>query len=130
MKRVSRILYIIRNVLFVFHLLFIFLLLNEILGIGLFGYMFLFFEIVLIVNIIRELLSKNSRYQNDIPYNIMQVGLYIYISIIWYRVYVLNTLIVGEMWEYLRNNLIIFSVLIIFLIVYSLIIRKEKNKTF
>lgn len=118
-KNLVKILYITRIILFILHMLMLFMILNSIIGINLVGYLFLLVDIIFIGRNIIELLSQKKRYQNDWYYNIMQCGLFGYIVILWVRLYWHTTIFSTEMIHYLQINYIILMILQIFLIVYS-----------
>lgn len=119
MKKVTNILYCIRIILFIMHLLMLFTVLNNIVDVGLIGYLFLIIDSIYVIRVIFELLSQKKCYKNEIYYNIMQIGLFIYIIVLWYKLYFDNTLLTKEFFVYLKTNYIILIILIAFLLFYS-----------
>jgi len=124
----KKVFYGLRILLFIIHLIMNFMLLSNIIRLGVLGYLFLFLDCVYVINIISELLSQKEHYKNDIYYNIMQIGIFIYISIIWLKLSFNNNFVYLELLDYLNVNYIVLSILMLFLISYSLIVFNKKNK--
>ena len=121
--------YFLRLMLFIFHIVMIYMLLDVIMRVGLFGYIFLIIDIIYILKILLEFLSKKERYQKEIYYNIMQIGLFAYIIVLWSKLCFDNIIYTLDFVNYLKNNFIILSILIAFLLLYStLLINNKKNK--
>lgn len=129
-NKIKKIIYITRLIFFILHMLMLFMLLGNITYIGLIGYLFLIVDAIYIIVVIKELLSKNLIYQKDLYYNIMQLGLFAYITVLWSKLYFNNNLYTKEFVAYLKNNYIILMVLLIFLIFYNLCLVNKKRKTF
>ena len=68
-----------------------------------------------------ELLSKKKRYQTDIVYNFLQMGLFIYILIVTFKIYYEKILVTASTRNYLFTNYVILSLLIIFILLYTFI---------
>ena len=128
MKKLARIIYPIRIILFIMHLLMLYMVVGPLTYIKL-GYLFIIIDILLVIKTIIELLSQQKYYKHDIYYNIMQIGLYAYIGVLWYRLTFTNVVLGSDFILYLKNNFIILSILIVFLIFYSTsLINKIKFK--
>ena len=119
MKKIANILYYLRLTLFIIHLFMLFTVLGDIIDVGLMGYLFLIVDSIFILRIIFELLTKKDCYKKEIYYNIMQIGLFSYIAVLWSKLYFGSVILNNEFLVYLKNNCIILIVLIIFLIFYS-----------
>lgn len=127
MKELSRIIYKIRIILFVIHLLMLYMMIDNIIYIKMFGYLFLLLDIIYVIRVIIELLSKKSLYKKDIYYNIMQIGLYTYIGVLWYRL-TFGSAFSKELLLYLKTNYIILSILFLFLFIYSTTLIEKMNE--
>lgn len=129
-NKIKKIIYITRLIFFILHMLMLFMLLGNITYVGLIGYLFLIVDAIYITVVIKELMSKNIIYQKDLYYNIMQLGLFTYITVLWSKLYFNNNLYTKEFVTYLKNNYIILIVLLTFLIIYNLCLVNKKRKTF
>lgn len=129
-NKIKKIIYITRLIFFILHMLMLFMLLGNITYVGLIGYLFLIVDAIYITVVIKELMSKNLIYQKDLYYNIMQLGLFTYITVLWSKLYFNNNLYTKEFVTYLKNNYIILIVLLTFLIIYNLCLVNKKRKTF
>lgn len=127
-KKAIKVIYGLRIVLFIAHLLMLFAILGDIIRVGMIGYLFLIIDIVYTIKIISELLSKKVCYKSDFYYNIMQIGLFVYVSVLWSKLYFNNTFLSSGITTYLRNNYILLSLLMIFLGTYSILVVDKKNK--
>ena len=127
-NKIKKIIYITRLIFFILHMLMLFMLLGNITYVGLIGYLFLIVDAIYITVVIKELMSKNIIYQKDLYYNIMQLGLFTYITVLWSKLYFNNNLYTKEFVTYLKNNYIILIVLLTFLIIYNLCLFNKKRK--
>ena len=92
------------------------------------GYIFLIIYFVYVIKNIIELLAKKKRYRNDLIYNLMQIGLIGYL-IFFSLSSVINKVYVTKItYSYFRNNYIILSVLILFILIYNIVWFNSKNK--
>lgn len=126
MKKLINIIYPIRIILFIIHLLMLFMIIDDIVYVS-FGYLFLFVDIIYIIRVIMELFSQKSLYKKDIYYNIMQIGLYTYIGILWGRL-TFGGIFGKELLLYLKINYIILSILFLFLTLYSTVLINKMNE--
>ena len=127
MKKLANVIYYIKTLLFVIHFYFIFVMLPSILDTKVFGYIFLIFYFVYIIKTILELLSQKKRYKNDWIYNSMQIGFIAYIVFITLKISINKMYVTNITYSYFRNNFIIMSVLIIFILIYSFIELDNKK---
>ena len=127
MKKLANVIYYIKTLLFVVHFYFIFVMLPSILDTKVFGYIFLIFYFVYIIKTILELLSQKKRYKNDWIYNSMQIGFIAYIVFITLKISINKMYVTNITYSYFRNNFIIMSVLIIFILIYSFIELDNKK---
>ena len=131
MKNIDKIIYAIRIFLFIGHFYLIFVLLNSILPVGLFGYIFLVIYVIYVSMILKQLISKKKKYKYDLIYNFMQIGFIVYLVIINYKIYHDHLYVVNKTLSYFKTNYLIMSLLLIFIIVYALYElkgRKDKEK--
>jgi len=125
MKKLAIIIYPIRIILFIIHLLMLYMMIDDIVYVSL-GYLFLFVDIIYVIRVIMELFSQKNLYKEDIYYNIMQVGLYIYIGVLWYRLTFCN--VWGKnLILYLKTNYIVLCILFLFLVFYSTYLIHKMN---
>lgn len=66
-------------------------------------------------------MSKKDIYKDDIIYNLMQIGLSLYILVMFYRINYSAAVVVKETMHYFMINYGIMSILMIFIILYSFI---------
>ena len=119
MKKTNKIIYIIRVIFFIIHFYLLFIIAHSYLNIGILGKIYLIFDIIYSIKIIIEMLSKKEKYQKDIIYNIMQIGLTFYLGILSYKIYIDNMLVFNDTLSYFYTNYGILLGLIIFILVYS-----------
>ena len=134
MKKFSKIIYIIKLFLFIINFYFIFTMLHNILDTKIYGVIFIIIYLVYVIKVILEMLSKKERYQNDIIYNFMQIGLIAYIMIISIRCMTIKMYVTRFSLPYFRINYIILSILIVFILIYNFVgfsdpkkIKKKKS---
>ena len=128
MKKLSKIIYIIRMLLFVINFYFIFIMLENILDTKVFGIIFLVFYMILVIKVFIELLIKKDLCKEDIIYNIMQTGVYLYILVMSIKMIVYNIHVTKITYAYFKTNYLILSVLIVFVLIYSYLEFKSSNK--
>lgn len=114
-----KILYYLRIFFFIIHYFLLFMIIGNVIKVGIFGYLFFIMEFIYGINVILELISKKKCYKNDLFYNIMQIGYFCYILVLWSKLYFNNVLLFNDMIVYLKTNYIILSILILFLVLYS-----------
>jgi len=127
-KSISKIVYIIKMILFIVHFYFIFMMLHNILDAKIYGIIFLVFYLAFVIKTIIELLSKKGRYKNDAIYNIMQIGLYAYLIVISLKTTIAKVYVTRLTLGYFKMNYVILSILIVFIFVYSYLEFKSSNK--
>ncbi len=128
MKKLARIIYIIKIILFVIHFYFVFLMLPNILDTKIYGYVFLVIYLIFVFRTLLELLSKKDRYKNDIVYNVMHIGVYLYLLIVSIKTYISKIYVTRITISYFRTNYIILGLLIIFIFIYSHLEFKSSKK--
>ena len=128
LELIRNILYYFRYILFVLHIFLVFQLLYILLRMSYFGIIFIIMDIIYIVMVITQLLSAKLRYKREIIYNCMQIGYFAYLALFFIKIktnYVTPTL----SYDFLRNNLIVLSLLILIIIFYSkIIVNKRQEK--
>lgn len=125
---ITKIGYTIKIILFIIHFYFVFLMLHNILDTKLYGVIFLIVYISFIIKGLDELLSKKDRFKNDLIYNIMQSGVYLYLIIVAFKTYMAKIYVTRVTIGYFKTNYIILSLLIIFIFIYSFLEFKSSNK--
>ena len=111
--------YYTRVIFFIAQFFLLFSIISSLFQIGwyilIFGVVYLFY----IIKTIMEMLSQKKIYQDDWVYNLMQIGLDIYIFILFYRITFSHAVVVKETMKYFLINFGIVSGLIIFILAYS-----------
>lgn len=115
-------------ILFVLHFYFVFLMLHNILDTGLFGIIFIVIYLLFVLKTVIELLSKKDRYKNDIIYNVMNIGVYLYLLVVSIKTYISKIYVTRMSLSYFKTNYIILSILIIFIFVYNYLEFKSSKK--
>ena len=128
MKKFSKIIYYIKLFLFMINFYFIFTMLHNILDTKIYGLIFIIIYLIYVIKVILEMLSKKERYQNDFIYNLMQIGLVVYIMVISIRCLIVKMYVTRFSLPYFRINYIILSVLIIFILIYNFVGFSEPKK--
>ena len=128
MKKISKIIYIIKMFLFIISFYFVFLMLHNILDANIWGTMFLVIYYVLVLKIVIEIFSKKEECREDIIYNLMQIGVFVYLLIISIKTTTANVLVTSATLSYFKTNYIIVSILMIFILIYGFIEFKSSNK--
>ena len=127
MTKLAKTLYYIRMFLFIIHFYFVFLILHSILDLKIIGYIFLLIYIIYIFKVIIELFSKKRRYKNDFAYNIMQIGVFAYLFVLFINISSKNLYVTKVTYSYFRNNYIFISLLIVFILIYDFVVLKNNN---
>lgn len=128
MKKLSKIIYIIRMFLFTINFYFIFTMLENILDTKVYGIIFLILYMLLVIKVFIELLIKKDLCKEDIIYNIMQTGVYLYILVMSIKIIVYNIRVTKITYGYFKTNYLILSILIVFVLIYSYLEFKSSNK--
>ena len=128
MKKISIVVYYIKLVLFIISFYFIFTMLHNILDTKIYGIIFIIFYLIYAFKLIIELLSQKARFKNDYIYNFMQIGLIIYILIISIRCSINKIYVTNFTYPYFRINFIILSILILFILIYSIVDKNSIKK--
>lgn len=128
MKLFPKILYYLRLFLFLTVLVLIFINIKNYIKVGLWGYIFLTMEFIYITLILFTILSKRKIYQEDLVFNIMHIGSYMYQLILSFKMFSfkLSTLVLNS-YKFYRNNYIILSILLFVLIIYTIALYDDYN---
>ena len=128
MEIVKRGLYYTRMILFIIQFFLLFYIINSLFQVGwyilFFGVIYLFY----VLKIIIEMLSKKLIYQDDWVYNVMQIGVVLYIFVLFYRIKFSYVVVVKETMKYFLINFGIVSILLLFIMAYSIIELKIEDK--
>jgi len=127
MKKCVKISYTIRIIAFILNFLLLFLMVGTLLHLKPMFYIFLVLYIIYVFNILKEMLSQNECYKNDLVYNCMQIGMFLYYLILFYRIRFSYVSINTETMSYFNVNFIIISLLIVFILCYSKIEFKKSG---
>lgn len=129
MKSFQKILYYLRLILFIISMFLIFLTIKNYIKIGIIGYLFLVIEFIYIIIILLTILSKRKIYMNDLVFNIMHIGIYIYQTILSIRMFSFKvSLLFKNSLVFYRNNYIVLITLLLTLIFYSVLLYGETSK--
>ena len=121
MLKIKKNLYIVKNILFIIQFYFVFSMLSNILQVKYVNIFFIILYSIYVIRILFEILSKKRGYKEELVYNLMQICTFIYIGLLWYKMYYENALVTLNNMRYFQINYTIISVLLIFLLVYSFI---------
>lgn len=128
MKHFIKILYYLRMILFPITLILLFITMKTYIKVGLWGYLFFVVEFVYIFMMILTFLAKNNQFKNDVSFNIMHIGTYIYQIIVAVRTFNFRiSSLLLDSYLFYRNNCIIMFILLITLIIYTAILYSELN---
>ncbi len=125
MHKISKIIYNLKNLFFLCHFYFIFMLLPNIIQTGIIGYLFLIIYFVYIIKIIYEMMHKFK--QQDKIYNLMQIGMLLYIIIFSLKISLDDIYVTGTTLEYLIVNYVVIGLLIIFILLYAFLDGKKRK---
>lgn len=115
--------------LFIIHFFLLFLIVNSILYVKPIIFLFLPLYLFFVIKEIKDLLKDKNKLRYDAVYNLMQIGLFLYIFVLFYRIYICKVLVVKENMQYFNINFIILIILMIFIIGYAYIeSRSIKNR--
>ncbi len=124
----KKIFYFFRITFFTIHIFVIFQLLYILLRMKYSGIIFLIIDIVYIIIVLTQLVGAKLRYKREILYNIMQIGFYVYFAMFYIKIRT-NFVTPTMSYEFLRNNLLVLSLLLIIIMIYSkLIVNKRQEK--
>ena len=126
MKKLAKSIYIIKLLLFAVNFYFMFSMLSNILSTNIYGIIFIVMYLIFAIKIIIEIIAKNTKYQEDIIYNIMQIGFIIYLLIISIKINMANVYVTRINFSYFKVNYIILSILILFILFYGFIETNNK----
>ena len=123
----NKLIYYLRFILFIPFLICLFLLIDKIFTLKIFGTIFFIFCLLYIVFIILSILSKKKIFINTTSYNILNIGIYFYYFIIFYFTYNLTSLEILNNRTYYNNNFILMCILLGFQIIYTIYLNAEEK---
>ena len=124
----KKIIYYLRLILFVIYLIINFLLIDKLWSINIFSNIYFLINLIYCFIIILTILSKKELFINDISYNILTIGIYLYITVIFYIVSISSKLDIINNNLYYQNNFIFLIILLLGIIIYTLILNKDEKK--
>ncbi len=119
MKKYNKTLYYSRIITFLLQFYLVFMITGNILQVGILGLIFLFIYLVYVFRVLQELISKKEKYKNDLIYNLMQIGLFIYLGVIVFKIYHDHMMVLAYNYSYFVINFVILNLLICFILIYS-----------
>jgi len=124
---IKKIFYYSRIILFMLYIIAMFLLIDKIFKPNFFSTMFfvlnLFYSIIIILTIV----SKKKVFKDSYSFNILNIGFYSYIFML-YKIVISNSFLdILNNETYFRNNYIMLGILLIGLIIYSLSLNNTKE---
>ncbi len=123
----KRIIYYLRIILFIIYLVTLFLLIDKVFTIKIFGSLFFIINIIYSILMILTILSKKKDYKNSISYNIVNIGVYLYVMLIYYITSISTKLEVLNNYNYFRNNFILIMILLMGLITFTIAMNEEEK---
>lgn len=125
---ITKILYYLRIIVFIIHLIIIFNLLYITLRMSYFGIIYLIVEFIYSINILIEMLSAKLRYKRDYVYNFMNLCYFGYLISFYIKIKQ-NYINPYLSFNFLRNNYIVLSILLVLVFIYSkIIVNKRQEK--
>ena len=123
----KKILYYLRLLLFIPYLVIIFLLIDNLYKTSFLSIIFFLLNLIYSFIIILTILSKKKIYQETISFNFLNIGIYIYIFML-YRITSTNSILdIINNKAYFNNNYIMLSILLIGLTTYAIFLNNEKS---
>ena len=123
----KKILYYLRVLLFIPYLIMIFLLIDNLYKTSFLSIIFFLLNLVYSFIMILTILSKKKIYQETISYNLLNIGIYTYIFML-YRITSTNSILdIINNKSYFNNNYIMLSILLIGLTTYAIFLNNEKS---
>ena len=125
---ITKLLYYLRIIVFIIHLVIVFNLLYITLRMSYFGTIFLIIEFIYSINVLIEMVGSKLRYKRDYVYNFMSLCYFGYLVSFYIKIKS-NYLTPYLSFNFLRNNYIVLSILLVLIIVYSkIIVNKRQEK--
>ncbi len=123
----KKILYYLRLLLFIPYLVIIFLLIDNLYKTSFLSIIFFLLNLIYSFIMILTILSKKKIYQETISFNFLNIGIYIYIFML-YRITSTNSILdIINNKAYFNNNYIMLSILLIGLTTYAIFLNNEKS---
>lgn len=123
----KKILYYLRLLLFIPYLVIIFLLIDNLYKTSFLSIIFFLLNLIYSFIMILTILSKKKIYQETISFNFLNIGIYIYIFML-YRITSTNSILdIINNKTYFNNNYIMLSILLIGLTTYAIFLNNEKS---
>lgn len=123
----KKILYYLRLLLFIPYLVIIFLLIDNLYKTSFLSVVFFLLNLIYSFILILTILSKKKIYQETISFNFLNIGIYIYIFML-YRITSTNSILdIINNKAYFNNNYIMLSILLIGLTTYAIFLNNEKS---
>lgn len=93
-----------------------------------FGTIFLIIEFIYSINVLIEMVGSKLRYKKDYVYNIMNLCFFAYLISFYIKIKT-NYLTPYLSFNFLRNNYIVLSILLVLILIYSkIIVNKRQEK--
>lgn len=127
MELLNKATYIIKMILFIVHFFLLYSIIGTLWQISPLIYLFFVFHTIYVIQVILRIILKRDNYKNDLIYNCMQIGLYLYIAIIFYRINFTHIFYNKDTFNYFNVNFGIICFLMFFLIIYGYIELKERS---
>ena len=121
----KKFIYYLRIILFIVFLISLFLLIDKLFTIRPFGALFFIIGLIYSLIMILTILSKKKAFLDAISYNILNIGVYLYTTVLCYITVTSSKLTVLNNNFYYKNNFILMIILFIGLIIYTIELNKE-----
>lgn len=123
----KKILYYLRLLTFILYLIMIFLLIDNLYKSSFLSIIFFLLNLIYSFTMILTILSKKKIYQETISFNFLNIGIYIYIFML-YKITSSNSILdIINNKTYFNNNYIMLSILLIGLTTYAIFLNNEKS---
>ena len=119
--------YYLRFILFIIYLICMFFLIDKVLTISTLSNMHFVLCIIYSILIILSILSKKKVFIDNISYNVLNIGLYIYTFVMSFMAFSSSKLDILNNGDYYKNNFILLIFMLIVNIIYTLYLNKEEK---
>ena len=122
----KKIIYYLKNILFLFYLIGTFLLIDKLFTIKPFGLIYFLLCLIYSFIMILSILSKKKCFINAVSYNLLSISIYIYTIFLCYLTNMSSKLTILSNSAYYKNNFVLLYILFIGLIFYTIELNKEE----
>ncbi len=123
----KKIIYYLRIFTFILYLILMFILIDNFYKTDILRFIFYTLSIIYSLVMILTILSKKNVFKNLISYNLINIGLFVYLLMIFIVTFNSTKFEIMSNEPYFRNNLILLSVFLFSIIAFTLNLNKDDN---